>query len=202
MCSSLSGSATVTSRGGLALVLGDEFAERPDHVAHREQPAVRRHELEEFRGEAADAGAVEHRGQRLQLIVGGEDRAADQPHEVGAFGDQRIEARRDRPDRVDRIRLAGQIEQRGRIAARHAGDDGFFSRQVSARFAAGSAFLWSISATPATSPQSIEMAGNKPLLFKMKLKRDLVGAGVVEKGLSLAWYGPCTAPGETGALLT
>ena len=33
---------------GLAFVLGDHLAIGPHHVAHREQPAVRGHELEEF----------------------------------------------------------------------------------------------------------------------------------------------------------
>ncbi len=120
----------MTSRGRLALVLGDELAETPDHVAHREQAAVRGHELQELRRESADAGAFEHRGERLSCSLGGKDRAAHQPHQIGAVGDQRIEAFEIGLDRVDRIRLAGEIEQRGRVAARHAGDDGFFGGQV------------------------------------------------------------------------
>ena len=52
------------------------------------------------------------------------------PVEVGIFGDERVEALEVGLDRVDRIRLARQIEQRGRVAAGHAGYDGFFACQV------------------------------------------------------------------------
>ena len=111
-----------------------ELAKRPDHVAHREQAAVRGHELEEFRRKAADAGPLEHRGERLQLLVGGKHRAAHQPRQIGAFGDQRIEPFEIGLDGVDRVRLAREIEQRGRVAARHAGNDGFFACHFACSF--------------------------------------------------------------------
>ncbi len=94
--------------GGLALVVSDQLAERLDHIAHGKQPAVGRNELEEFCRKPADAGALEHRRKRLQLLVGGEDRAANQPHQVGAFGDKRSEAVQVRLHRVDRVRSRAQ----------------------------------------------------------------------------------------------
>ena len=129
-CSSLSCSATVTSAVASPLWLGHERAERLHHVAHREQPAVRGDKLEEFRRKPADPGALEHRGERLQLLVGGKHRAAHQPVEIGAFRDQRIEALEIRLDCVDRLLLAGEVEQRGRVAAGHAGYVGCFGGQI------------------------------------------------------------------------
>ena len=70
---------------------GDELVEGLDHVVRREQPAVRGHDFEELRGEPADAGLGEHRGQRARLLVGGKDRAADQPGEIGALVEQSLE---------------------------------------------------------------------------------------------------------------
>ncbi len=116
--------------GGLALIIGDQLAEPLDHVAHREQAAVRRHQLDEFCCKPADPGALKNRRQRLQLLIGGKHRAANEPHQVRALGDQRIEAIEVRFHRVDRVAVARQIEQSGGIAARHAGYDGFFACQV------------------------------------------------------------------------
>src|SRR5208282_4866195 len=90
----------------LAFVLGHEFTVALDHVARREQPAVRRHQLEESRGKAADSGPVEHRRERLQLLFGGENRAAHQTVEIGAFGNECAEAFKVRFHRIDRVRLA------------------------------------------------------------------------------------------------
>ena len=86
--------------------------------------------LRNFAASPPIAGALEHRRQRLQLLVGGKHRAAHQPQQIGAFRDQRIEAIEIRLDGVDRVRLAGEIEQRGRVAARHAGYDGVFGCQI------------------------------------------------------------------------
>ena len=79
-------------RGRLPLVAGDQRPKRLDHVAHREQAAVRRDQFEEFRRQAADPGPLQHRGQRPRLLVGGEHRAADQPQQVRAFRNKRVEA--------------------------------------------------------------------------------------------------------------
>src|SRR4029079_9293466 len=84
----------------------------------------------EFRRKAPDTGAVEHRGERLQLLVSGKCPAPHQPAEVGALRDQRIETFEIGLDRVDRLRLAGEVEQRGRVAAGHAGYEGFFGGQI------------------------------------------------------------------------
>ena len=39
----------------------------------------------------SDAGLVEDGGERLELLVGAEHRAAHQPGEIGIVGDQRVE---------------------------------------------------------------------------------------------------------------
>ena len=150
---------------GLAFVLGDHLAIGPHHVAHREQPAVRGHELEEFRRQPADAGAVEHGGQRLQLLVGGKHRAAHQTVEIGAFGDERIEALEIGLHRVDRVGLAGEIEQAGRVAASHAGDDGFCCGQSFALFLRA---LGSFEFLPKARQRSLADP-RKPLGFKRDL---------------------------------
>ncbi len=121
---------------------------------------------------------------RLQLLFGGKHRAADQAVEIGAFGDQRVEALEIGFDRVDRVRLAGKLEQRGGIAAGHGrdvirrigkvarrgGNDGFVAGQdsvlVKAFFGAFSAKL-----APGANGRC------KPFGFK----RDLDSAGAAEK---------------------
>ena len=108
-------------RGHLALVAGDQRPVGPDHVAHREQPPVRRHQLEEVGREPADADLVEHGGEGRDLLLGGEHRAAHQAREVGTVGDQRLEPLEIGLDGVDGILPERKLEQRGRIAARHAG---------------------------------------------------------------------------------
>ena len=50
---------------GLALELGHQRAERADHIGDREQPAVGGQNFQEFGGDAADPGLVEHGGERL-----------------------------------------------------------------------------------------------------------------------------------------
>ncbi len=111
-------------------MLGDQLAKAAHHVVRREQPAVRGHELEKLRRQAADAGALEHRGERMQLLVGGKHRTAHQPREIGAFGDERVETLQIRLHGVDGVGLTRQFEQRGRVTAGHAGHKGFFACQV------------------------------------------------------------------------
>ena len=111
----------------LALVAGHQLAEGAHDLAHREQPPVRRHHQQEALGEPADAGLVEHRRKRPGLLLGGENGAAHQPLQVGALGNQRVETIEIGTHGVERMLLERQLEQRGRIAARHAGYDGFLA---------------------------------------------------------------------------
>ena len=53
-----------------------EFVVIGDHVADRKEPALGGDELDEIGGDAADAGLVEDGGERLDLLPGGEHRAA------------------------------------------------------------------------------------------------------------------------------
>ena len=121
--------------GRLAFVLGDQLAIGPHHVAHREQPAVGGHELEEFRRQAADSGAVEHGG-RAPATAHRRKKPGCAPDgsRSATFGNQRVEALEIGLHCVDRVRLLREIEQRGRVAAGHAGYDGFCGCQSCALF--------------------------------------------------------------------
>ena len=81
------------------------------------------HDSEEIGREAADAGLVEHGGERLGLLLGGEHRAAHQARQIRAFGDQRVEALEIGLARRRRLRFERELEQRGRVTPRHAGND-------------------------------------------------------------------------------
>ena len=156
MCSSLSFSATVTSAVASPLCCATSSRNASDHVAHREQTAVRGHELEKFRREAADAGALAAPRRAPATCSSAENTGLrTRRAKIGAFGNERVEAFEVRFHRVDRIRLAGEIEQSGRIAARHAGDDGFFA----CHFACSSG--GSFGAFP-QDPQPARMVGTSP----------------------------------------
>ncbi len=98
-----------------------ELAVVRDHVAEVEQAALDGQQADEIGGDPADALPVEDRVQRLELVAGGEDRAADESLEFGAFGDQRVELREGLGDGVGLTVVLGEREQRGRVAA---GDSG------------------------------------------------------------------------------
>ena len=107
-----------------ALRLGDEGAEAADHVGQREQPPVPRDEADEVLGEPADAGPFEDRRDGLLLRLGAKDRAPDQPPQVLALADERVEGVEVAGDRIDRLVVARELEQRGGVAARHARNHG------------------------------------------------------------------------------
>src|SRR3546814_4763953 len=58
---------------------------------------------------------------RLACCIAAEDGAVHQPLEVRRFGQCRLERSKARRDGVERLAVAGQIEQRHRIAAAEAG---------------------------------------------------------------------------------
>ena len=129
-CASVGFSATVIVAVVSPLWLGDQRPEAADHVGRGEQPAVRRDDLEEARREPLDAGLVEHGRQRPGLLLGGEDRAAHQPLQIGTLGDQRVETVEIGFDRVDGMLFERQLEQCGGIASCHAGYDRFVACHV------------------------------------------------------------------------
>ena len=96
-----------------------------DHVAHREQAAVRGDQLEEFRREPADAGA-----RRAPRRAPSAARRRKTPDCAPAGADRRFRATsaskrsRSRLHCVDGLLLARELEQRGRVAAGHAGNVG------------------------------------------------------------------------------
>src|SRR5205814_10555496 len=96
--------------GDLALVIGEERAIGIDHVAHREQTAVRRDQLEELPREASDAGTVEHGSERLDLLLRAEHGAAHETREGGAGADECIEAIEIGSDRVEVVGFERELE--------------------------------------------------------------------------------------------
>ena len=113
--------------GCLALEFGHQSAEGADHVRDDEQPAIGGENLEEFRGNAGNTRLFEHRGQRLGLRVGAENRAADQPGQVGAVGQHGVELVEISLDRIDGFFVACQLEQRRCITAGHSRNRRIFS---------------------------------------------------------------------------
>ena len=89
------------------------------------QPAIGGHQPKEIRRQPADAGLLEHRGQRLGLLIGAENRAAHEPREFRILIDQRGETVEIGLHRVDAFLLERELEQRGGVAARYSGDDRF-----------------------------------------------------------------------------
>ena len=127
-CSSLSGSATVTSAVTSPLWRATSARIGADHVAHREQAAVGGDELQEIGGEPADAGLVEDRRRapaaaRRRRTPG----CAPAASRSGLSRDQRVEPVEIGPDGVERLVVERQLEQRGGVAARHAGNDRVFA---------------------------------------------------------------------------
>ena len=89
--------------------------------------------LQELRGEAADTRTLQHRPQRLGLLLGRKDRAAHKPRQIRAFAEQTIEAIEIGLDGVEVPFVARQLKQGGRVAARHPGNDVAFALHA-ARF--------------------------------------------------------------------
>ena len=107
-----------------------ELAVIRDHVADGEQAALGRDEADEIGGDAGDARLSEDRVERLDLVGGGEHRAAHQPLQVGAFGDQGVEARQRGGDDLGLALVVGEREQRGRVTSGYAGDNRVLFGQI------------------------------------------------------------------------
>ena len=144
----------------LALVLGDELAVPADHVAHREQPAVRRHELEEPRREAADPGA-DRAPHASACNCSSAENTGLRTSRVRSALSATSASKRSRSAFTASIAFASlrKIEQRGRVTAGHAGHEGFFACHVAC---SSSAVLLEFSARPATGANG----RRKPLGFK------------------------------------
>ena len=94
---------------------GERVIERviaADHVADGEQPSLGGDQLDEVGGDAGNAGLIEDRAQRLDLLAARKHRAAHQALQVFAFGDQRVEAGEGVSDLVGVLFIAGEGEQR------------------------------------------------------------------------------------------
>src|ERR1700722_20584361 len=100
-----------------------------DHVADRKQAALGGDQLDEIGGDSGNAGLVEQRAERLDLILGREDRAAHQALEIGALSDHAAEGLHRGSDLIGRLALARQGEQGQGVAPRHSRNDVFLLRQ-------------------------------------------------------------------------
>ena len=107
-------------------MLGNERPKILENRAHREQAPVGGHELQELRRQPADPGAVEHRRKRLQLFPA-ENTGLRTTRQIGAFGHQGVETIEIGLHGVDGPALARKLEQGGRVATRHAGNDRSFA---------------------------------------------------------------------------
>src|ERR1700726_4143184 len=105
----------------LAAMARDQLAIRLDHVADREQAPVARNGQQELRRETLHAGKIKDGAQGTDLLVGTEYRTADQTQEISIAGNERIEPIEIGAHRVHGILLERKLEQRGCVAARHAG---------------------------------------------------------------------------------
>ena len=114
----------------LAALARDQRAEALDHVRQREQAPVAGDQLDEIGREPADAGFLQHRGKRLALLVGRDHRAANHAAQIAAVIEQRLELLHGLLDGLHLILLGRELEQRGRIAPRHARHHRIISRHV------------------------------------------------------------------------
>ena len=107
-----------------------ELAIVRDHLADEEQAALDVTRRTKFAAMPVMSAPAQDRVERLELIVGGEHRTSDEPLEIGAFGDERVEARQSVRDLLGLALVLGEGKQRGRIAAGDAGNEGFFLCQA------------------------------------------------------------------------
>ena len=108
-----------------------ELAVVGDHCPQEEKPALDRDEPDEIGGDPADSRSGEDGVERLDLVLGGEHRAADKALEVGAFGDQAVELLERLGDGVGLTVVLGEREQSGRVAPGYAGNECFLLCQSS-----------------------------------------------------------------------
>ena len=118
---SVSFDAAVTDGARLAALAGEHGAEGADHVGDREQAAVLGDKQEEIPGQTLDLELLQDGGERAALLLGGEDRALDEPRQVLDGVERFVETGEIDVDLLERVALKGKLEQSGRIAARNAG---------------------------------------------------------------------------------
>ena len=100
-----------------------ELAVVGDHLAQVEEPPLGRDEPDEIRGDPVDAFPGKDGVERLELVGGGEHGTADEPLEVGASGDERVELAELLGDGLCLAAFVRKVEERGGVAAGHAGNE-------------------------------------------------------------------------------
>ena len=95
---------------------GEHGAEGADHVGGGEQAAVLGDEQQKIPGQPLDLELLQDGGERSALLLGGEDRALDQPRKVVEGIERVVEAVKVGGDLVERVCFEGKLEQRGGIA--------------------------------------------------------------------------------------
>ena len=103
-----------------------QFAIIRDHFTDEEQAALRRHQPDEVRGDAADVRLREDGVERLELVGGRKHRALDQPRQVRAIGDESVESRQGVRDGLALALVLGERKQGGRVTSGYAGNNGVF----------------------------------------------------------------------------
>jgi hypothetical protein len=106
--------------------LGDQRPVGARHVERGEKAPVRAEQFENIGSEPVDAGPVEHARERARLLLGGKYGATQQAGQIGDLGHERIEAIEIDFDAIEGVLFARELEKRGRVATRHAGNDCMF----------------------------------------------------------------------------
>jgi hypothetical protein len=97
-------------------VTGRNFAEGGDHARQRKQAAIRGDNLEEIARERTDFRLIAQGNHGSRLLVGRKDRARNEPLQIIAHLDHRLETVEIGSDCINRTSLKRKVEQRRRIA--------------------------------------------------------------------------------------
>ena len=108
---------------------GKHGAETADHVGGGEEAAVLGNEEEKIPGQPLDLHLLEDGGERSRLLLGGEDRALDQPRKVVDGIERGGEAVKIGGDFVEGVCFTGKLEERGGIAPGNARNSLLLDRQ-------------------------------------------------------------------------
>ena len=113
-------------------MLGNQRPVAARHIERCEQPPVGSEQFEDIGGEPLDARPVKHARQRACLLLGGEYGAPQQASQIGDLIHKGFEPIEINFDPIDTVLFARELEQGGRVAARHAGYGCMFACHVDA----------------------------------------------------------------------
>ena len=101
--------------GNLAAPLGEPGKKGVDHRRHRKQPPIAGDDREKIAHQRRQFSALRQSRHRAALLAARQDRAAHQPHQIGARGNHCPHLPQIGRDFIQRASLVGDVEQRHRI---------------------------------------------------------------------------------------